>query len=467
VVPDAADSKGRAVGQTDTQHLTWRGQAGRTIRGLLGGTLIAGTVIVGSSAVIGATPAGAASAGAPLNTSTTCQSPSKVTKAELASTTGVTKKTLTVGNISVISGPVPGLFEGAPIGVKAYFAYINSQGGVNGRKLLVDSKDDAFSGQQNRTETQEALASDFALVGNFSPFDSYGCKLLAADPAVPDVSVTLDPRTNALPNDFSAQPLAVGSSLGPITYYKKHFPKDRTVGSIVSNVASAIDQWKGQKSALEHEGYHIAYVRDIAATETDFTTDVMSMRSDHVNVVDLTALDWQVAAEFVQDAAAQNWHPGLIFSTGTTYADQFISHAGGPAATNGIQIGQAQALYLGQDAKSLPADKLFIKYVKQVSPSWTPDLFTLYGWTSAVLFVQALKAAGPNPTRGSVLARLKKITSFSAGGLLAPADPAQKKPASCYVMLQIKNGTFQRTQPKKSGFSCNSSYYDAPGGAGS
>ncbi len=444
---------------TDTQGVTRRGQAGHTVRGLLAGTLITGTLVVAGGALLGAGPAGAAPA---INTSTTCPSPSKLTPAEAASTTGVTKNSITVGNVSIVSGPVPGLFEGASIGTKAYFDYINStKGGVNGRKLMVNGVDDAFSGETNRTETQDAVASDFGLVGSFSLFDSYGCKALAQNPGVPDVSVTLDPVTNALPNVFSAQPLAVGSGLGPLQYYKKHFPKDTTVGTIVSNVQTSLSQWTGQKAALEHEGYHVAYVRDIGPTETDFTTDVISMRNDNVNAVDLTAVDWQVGAEFVQNAAAQGWHPGLIFSGGPIYADQFVSHAGGPAATNGIQIGQAQALYLGQDANTIPADKLFLSYVKKVSPSWTPDLFTLYGWASGALFVQALQAAGPNPTRGSVLTQLKKITSFNAAGLIAPANPAQKKPASCYVMMQIKNGNYVRTQPAKSGFSCDSTYYYA------
>jgi ABC-type branched-subunit amino acid transport system substrate-binding protein len=446
---------------TDTQRVTRRDRAGHTVRGLLAGTLITGTLVV-AGGTVGVTTAAAAGAGAPLNTSTTCPSASKLTPAEAASTTGVTKNSITVGNVSIVSGPVPGLFEGASIGTKAYFDYINStKGGVNGRKLMVNGVDDAFSGETNRTETQDAVASDFGLVGSFSLFDSYGCKALAQNPGVPDVSVTLDPVTNALPNVFSAQPLAVGSGLGPLQYYKKHFPKDTTVGTIVSNVQTSLSQWTGQKAALEHEGYHVAYVRDVGPTETDFTTDVISMRNDNVNAVDLTAVDWQVGAEFVQNAAAQGWHPGLIFSAGPIYADQFVSHAGGPAATNGIQIGQAQALYLGQDANTIPADKLFLSYVKKVSPSWTPDLFTLYGWASAALFVQALQGAGTNPTRGSVLTQLKKITSFNAGGLIAPANPAQKKPASCYVMMQIKNGNYVRTQPAKSGFSCDSTYFYA------
>jgi ABC-type branched-subunit amino acid transport system substrate-binding protein len=366
-----------------------------------------------------------------------------------------------VGNVSIISGPVPGLFQGASVGAKAYFAYINSKGGVNGRKLLVDAKDDAFSGSQNQTETADAVASDFALVGSFSLFDGYGCKALAANQAVPDVSVTLDPDAGALPNNFSPDPTVLGSSLGPWQYYKKHFPKDLNLGTIVSDTASAKDQVNGQLAAAKSVGYKIAYVDDVNPLQSDFTTDVINMRSKGVNAVDLTGVDWQDAAIFVQNAATQNWHPGLIFSGGPVYADQFISHAGGPAVANGIMIGQGFPLYLGEDASKLPADKLFLKYTKQVSSSWVPDLYTLFGWASAQLFVQALQAAGPHPTRGAVIAQLKKITNFDASGMVSPTNPAAKKPSGCFMVATIKNGKFVRVMPK-SGFDCNTSFYHAP-----
>src|SRR5580704_17103827 len=54
------------------------------------------------------------------------------------STPGITAKTVTVGSISDISSPAAGLFAGAKTGTEAYFAYVNSQGGVNGRKLILD-----------------------------------------------------------------------------------------------------------------------------------------------------------------------------------------------------------------------------------------------------------------------------------------------------------------------------------------
>ena len=423
------------------------------LRGLLGGSLLAGTLVVGGGAFVASAPAGAQS-------SNTCPATAPATAAQNASTTGITSKSVTVGNVSIISGPVPGLFQGASIGTKAYFDYINSKGGVYGRKLYVDAKDDAFSGQQNQTETQNAVNSDFAMVGSFSLFDGYGCKALAADPAVPDVSVTLDPNAGALPNDFSADPTVLGASLGPFQYYKKHYPKDTKIGAIVSDVSSAEQQFKGEMAAAEHVGFKQGYVDYVNPLAKDFTTDVINMRNDGVTAVDLTAVDWQDAAIFVQNAATQNWHPGLIFSAGPVYADQFISHAGGPAVANGIMIGQIYPLYLGQDSATVPAVKQFLTYTKKVNSSWVPDLYTLFGWASGQLFVQALQAAGPHPTRGAVIDELKKITSFDASGMVAPANPAAKKPSPCFMMATIKNGNFVRVMPK-SGFDCNTSYFYA------
>ena len=448
-----------AVGITQTYDSIGRGaraRAGRAFRGLVGGTVLAGTLAAGGGALVASAPAEAAS-----SSSNTCPVTAPATAAQSAATTGITPTSVTVGNVSIISGPVPGLFQGASVGAKAYFDYINAtKGGVYGRKLLVDAKDDAFSSQQNETETQGAVNSDFAMVGSFSLFDGYGCKALAADPAVPDVSITLDPDAGALPNDFSADPTVLGSSLGPWQYYKQHYPKDLNIGAIVSNVSSAEDQLNGELAAAKSVGYKVGYVDDINPLQKDFTTDVINMRNAGVNAVDLTGIDWQDAAIFVENAATQNWKPGFIFSGGPVYADQFISHAGGPAVANGIMIGQAFPLYLGEDASILPADKQFLTYTKKVNSSWVPDLYTLFGWASAQLFVQALQAAGPHPTRGAVIDQLKKITSFDASGMVSPTDPAAKKPSGCFIMATIKNGKYVRVLPK-SGFDCNTKYYYA------
>ena len=50
-------------------------------------------------------------------------------------TTGLTSTTVSIGNVSTLS---LGLFKGALIGTQAYADYVNSRGGVNGRKIRVD-----------------------------------------------------------------------------------------------------------------------------------------------------------------------------------------------------------------------------------------------------------------------------------------------------------------------------------------
>ena len=61
-----------------------------------------------------------------------------------------------------------------------------------------------------------------------------------------------------------------------------------------------------------------------------------------------------------------------------------------------------------------------------------------------VSVTQALQAAGPDPTRGSVLQQLRQITSFSGGYLIGTANPAKKIPSNCYIIGQVEGGRVQR-----------------------
>ena len=48
---------------------------------------------------------------------------------------------MSVGNVSTL---LAGIFKGAAVGTEAYADYVNSTGGINGRKILVDSSDDHY-----------------------------------------------------------------------------------------------------------------------------------------------------------------------------------------------------------------------------------------------------------------------------------------------------------------------------------
>jgi ABC-type branched-subunit amino acid transport system substrate-binding protein len=377
-----------------------------------------------------------------------------------ASQPGLTKTTVTVGTVATITGLVPGLFAGAPAGVKAYAAYINSQGGINGRMLVDSVKDDAFSCSLNSQGTTALASSAFAMVGSFSVFDSCAQPIIAKNPTLPYIGVALNQPLGALPNDFSPDPTPPGYRLGPDKYIVAHYGVKRV--GFISGAGAQEPTERYQFDAAKQAGASVIYTAFAPATQSDFTSNIIRMRNDHVDWVDLDADAASMVAEILQAMHQQNYHPKVITAQ-TAYDAKFFSLLSNPSIANGVLIPATSSLFLGEDASTIPAVSTFNTWMKKTG-TVKPDLYALFGWTSAELFAQALKAAGPNPTRTSVIAQLAKIHSFTGDGLFAPTDPASKLGATCWVISQIENSTYKRIIPAK-GFQCSpGGYYVPPGG---
>ncbi|MEY2463869.1 MAG: hypothetical protein QOH64_2007 [Acidimicrobiaceae bacterium] len=377
-----------------------------------------------------------------------------------ATDVGVTADSITVANVSILTGPVPGLFAGAVYGVDAFFAYQNSQGGVFGRQLKMTAGDDQFNCGTNKSITADNVGKVFAFVGSFSLFDNCGAEVLAAHPDVPDIHNALAHDAQVLPNNFPPQPLRKGSSLGPFQYIKEKAPDAITKGaSLVGDVQSAKDSWDGIRAAMETLGYQFPYVRIYEPTETDFTADIVRMRSAGVDLLVLVAADVGGIARIEAAAARQNWHPKITLLGASAYDAKLVPLAG-KDALEGVYLYLPTAMYLGEDSAVVPEVALFNEWVAKTHPDAHPDLFTVYGWTSARLFVQALEAAGPKATRASLIAALQGVSTFNSNGLLATGGPASKTPASCYIMVQVHDGKFSRVDDPPDDFRCDAQYFE-------
>jgi ABC-type branched-subunit amino acid transport system substrate-binding protein len=349
---------------------------------------------------------------------------------------------VTIANVSTES---LGLFTGSIVGTKAYAAYVNSRGGVNGRKLVVNAQDDQFTGAKNKQLTQSAVQNDFAMVGSFSLEDSFAEPVIAQNPGFPDVSTTLDPALSQLPNSYSANPSGKGWPTGAVDYFGRKYPAQvKHTGVLASTYGSALATWNKEKPVLLHAGYKIPYFATVPVTQTDFTQNVVAMRNAGVQLIFIDQLPQNYAGALLKALTQQNFHPKLVIGT-AAYSNELVPSSGGDAAADGSNVEMPNALFLGEDEAAIPADVTFLKWVQQVSPGFKPDYYTLAGWANAQLFVQALKAAGKNPTRGSVQQQLRKITSYSASGLIAPSNPAAGLPSRCYVIAKIVNGQFVRS----------------------
>jgi ABC-type branched-subunit amino acid transport system substrate-binding protein len=436
---------------------------GQPVRRTTGAAALAALVLAGALAGCSST-----SSAPTTTTSASGGSSSAIPAAAFKDTTGVTPSTVTVGNISTLFA---GLFKGALIGTQAYAAYVNSTGGIHGRKLVVDSYDDGYQGAPNKQGTQAAVDKDFATVGGFSLQDSFGGTVLAANPGVPNVTVPLDQATADLPNTFSPDPPVPGWSLGALTWFKQHYPQDITkTGTLIADQPSSVTKWGWQKQAMESIGYKVAYEKAFDITQTDFTQNVVAMRQAGVKILFVEQMPQNYAAAVVKALDQQSYHPIVVFGAGA-YSDQLVPNSGGAAAAEGLYFEMPNALFLGEDAKTIPAAGTFVTWMQKTAPGFQPDLFSLFGWLSAQLFAQALAAAGADPTRGSVLQALHKVTSFDGNGLFATSNPAAKQPPSCFVLARITNGAIVRYQDpplsgSDKGYICNAPFYRVPKGKG-
>ena len=405
-------------------------RVGRTVRALAGGSVLAGSLVVGTGAL--AAPAGAQGS---------------------SSSPGVTANSITVGSISDISEPIAGLFEGAKVGTQAYFAMVNSEGGVNGRKLILNGMDSAFSSGNVTNEAQNIATNDFAIVGGFSLLD--GGEQPAVDANhVPMITQTLDPKLDLDPNVYAPVPVVNGGEgEGPFKWLKSKYPQDvKSVGYIGSNsAATAVTAEHVFHNVTNSLGYNWVYDRDASYTETSFLPDMIKMKNAGVKLI----MELTQQGAYISTMAQENTQEGLnaVFFTGASAYEAGFNPG---SAGNGALLSTVTALYMGEDAKVVPAVATFDKWAKKVDPQTQLDLYTLYGWISAELFVQALKGAGANPTRASLDAQLNKITSYNANGLISTQDPAKKIPGQCWLAAQYNNGKWHRIAPDpKAGFVCS------------
>jgi ABC-type branched-subunit amino acid transport system substrate-binding protein len=393
-------------------------------------------------------------AGGPTTTSTTSGSHSSTPPTVVSGPSpGVTSTSVTVGQVDDLTAPLPGLFKGAEDGTEAYFDYVNSLGGVNGRKIILDAQDSAYSDGTVAAATTAQIKNDFALVGGFSLDDSAEEPLVKAA-AMPDIAYPLDPDLSNLPTAYSPAPNTANDY--PLTVFKllaKKFPKQiKHTGILWANATpSTASSEKAFERAAKSVGFKIVYSAGFEVSQTTFLPNVLTMKHDGVQMFFTTQLIDAYASTVAEEMQSQDFHP--IDVQGDAYSTNLVKDGG--TAINGMYIEQGYVLYLGAD-KNLPAAALFNKWMVKADPKANFELQSLYGWAAAQLFVEGLKNAGNPPTRAGLEAALDKVTSFSAGGLLTTGDPAANVPGTCAVLAQVVNGQIIRVAPTpKTGFICS------------
>lgn len=376
---------------------------------------------------------------------------SKSSTTVAAAAPGLTKTTITVGQADDLSNP-RGQFPGANDGTLTYFDYINSLGGVNGRKIELDAENTGDMPTVAGFATQTEIAHDFALVGGYS-IDDFAEKPFISKANMPVISVPADPSVSDLPTSYSPLPdTANDYPLVILRALKAKFPTAAAHVGILwdRSTRSSPSSEKVWARAARSAGLTIVSQGSVSSGQTTFLPNVLAMKAMGVDLLVTTALSDAASATLAQELQEQQLFPTVV--TEDAYSPTLVSEGG--AALDNVYLATDHVLYLDADA-GLPAVRLFDKWMTINDPHASFQVQALYGWVSAQLFVEALRRPGPLPTRSRLEAALDGITNFDAGGLIGASDPAHNVPSACAILSHIRSGRVDRIPPTPThGFLC-------------
>ena len=363
-----------------------------------------------------------------------------------ASAPGVTKDTITIGTSMALTGSVAVVGLTAKAGAEAYFNAINKAGGVNGRKISWTVLDDAYSGPKATANTRALVEQDnaFALFMYFGGAATNGALPYVQSNNIPLVTAiaTSEPYvTPVIPTFFTFFPQEQDEADVATQYVINTMGKQK-IAIIYPNTAPGDNALTATKRTVAASNAQlVASVTYDQATPTDFVAQVATLKASNADALFLAANTIPNTAKIITQAAAQGWHPQ--FYTDHTGADATTLQLAG-AAANGI-VGIS---FLKLTDSSDPAVVTYRQALAATGEGVAPNIWSEDAYASAALLVDAIKRAGQNPTRDSLIQALNQTKNFASGvtGPVSFSTSLHVAPAT-FLVVQGQAGKFVALTP--------------------
>ncbi|MGY3446017.1 ABC transporter substrate-binding protein [Bradyrhizobium sp. USDA 4473] len=320
---------------------------------------------------------------------------------------GVTDSDIKIGTTTPYSGPASAYSAGA-ISITAFFAMINDQGGVNGRKINFISLDDAYSPPKTVEQIRRLIESDevLFLVNPVGTAPNMAVVKYINQKQVPHLFVG---SGATIFNDPAHYPWTMSwtphyASEGEIyaKYILSTLP-DAKIGILAQNDDLGRDYILGFKRGLGDKAASMI-VSQQAYNTSDPTVDsqIVSLKAAGANVLFIAAVP-KFAAQAIRKAYDIDWHPQeFLSSVGSSIAGA-IRPAGFEAA-RGVISAAYQKDPADPQWKDDPAMQAWNVWMDKYNPHVDKsDYYAPYGYNIGYAVVQILKQCGNELTRENVM----------------------------------------------------------------
>jgi branched-chain amino acid transport system substrate-binding protein len=350
--------------------------------------------------------------------------------AQATETTGVTATSIKLGISSPKTGSAGLVYGKVPGAMKAYFDYINANGGVNGRKITLVSHDDKYLPRLAATQTTKLVLNDrvFAIVGALGTAthsNAYNAARLARN-NVPSLFVNTGFSGFAskakYPTAFMVLP-SYAMEAKIMAKFIKDTPALAPQASflIAQDDEFGIDGVGGFKSA----GHTFAAAPTLypqggltAALAEGALTRLSAVPGKPILILFGTT---DTTATILKAAEKLALTSKFTFMAGSVGGDANTLLALGVKATTVDGVVSASFFPDAKDATDEYV-KQFMDINTKYNKGVTFDNTVLQGMNSAMLTVQALRAAGKNLTRTGLMRAIDTKGSTFASAGLAPLN---------------------------------------------
>ncbi len=335
---------------------------------------------------------------------------------------GVTDNEIKIGNTMAYSGPASSY---GTIGKSeaAYFAMINEQGGINGRKINFISRDDGYSPPKTVEQVRQLVEQDHVLL----LFQTLGTP--------PNIAIQGYLNENKVPQLFVAtgasrwnDPKHFAWTIGwqpnyqieaqiYARYILKNLPNAK-VAVLYQNDDSGKDYLTGLREGLGGKADRtIASVQSYETTDATADSQIVALRASGADVLFTHAIP-KFAAQAIRKVYDLGWRP-TYFLVSVSNSVGAVMRPAGPEKGVGI----ISAAYVKDPTdpqwQDTPEYKEWLAWMKKYNTSGNlADIFTVYGYSAAQTMGAVLKQCGDNLTRENVMKQAASIHDLKLPMLL-------------------------------------------------
>jgi branched-chain amino acid transport system substrate-binding protein len=345
-----------------------------------------------------------------------------------ATTFNARAQDLVIGQVASLSGTNGAdLGLGLQLGLRLAVEKANAAGGINGKKLRLVSKDDKYVPDDTVRLTKELIEQDkpIALAGYRGTANTIA---LIKSNALTDAKI---PLVGTLTGALEVQ--------GAPNIYHVRTSYQNEIGQIVEQLGRMgisriglfyVDDAFGKAGREAVEKVLTSQNRKPAAIAAYDKAPDKVIPSIEKAVAELVAAQPQAVVmvavgdpvyEFVKRFRKAAPSPRLL-SISVVNPDA-VTNSVGKDVAHGIGFSQVFPFPYND---TVPLVRQYRALLKKHAPDAKPNYFSLEGYISGLVLTQAIKKAGPNPSREKVMEALNKMPEVDLGGFFIKFDPTTR-----------------------------------------